>query len=49
MKSPSIKKNMNHGKYVIYEEVFTYVNLLPKYLRNMLEIINKITYIVYKE
>jgi hypothetical protein len=40
---------MNHEKHVIHEEVSTYVNILPKYLSNMLEIINKITYIVYKE
>jgi hypothetical protein len=43
------RKNMNHGKYVIHEEVSTYANILPKYLSNMPEIINKITYIVYKE
>jgi hypothetical protein len=43
------RKNMNHEKHVIHEEVFTYVNILPKYLSNMPEIINKITYIVYKE
>jgi hypothetical protein len=40
---------MNHGKNAIHEEVSTYVNILPKYLIIMPEIINKITYIVYKE
>jgi hypothetical protein len=43
------RKNMNHGRHVIHEEVFTYANILAKYLSNMLEIINKIIYIVYKE
>jgi hypothetical protein len=43
------RKNTNHGKHVIHEKVFTYANNLPKYLSNMSEIINKITYIVYKE
>jgi hypothetical protein len=42
------RKNMNYGKQ-IHEEVSTYVNILPKYLSNIPEIINKITYIVYKE
>jgi hypothetical protein len=37
---------MNLGKLVIHEEVSTYVNILPKYLNNMPEIINKIAYIV---
>jgi hypothetical protein len=40
---------MNHGKHGIDEEVSTYANILPKYMSNMPEIINKITYIVYKE
>jgi hypothetical protein len=40
---------MNHGKHVIHYEVSTYVNILPKYLSNMPEIINKITYIISKE
>jgi hypothetical protein len=43
------RKNINYGKYVIHEKVFTYANILPKYLSNMSEIINKITYIIYKE
>jgi hypothetical protein len=43
------RKNMNHAKHVIQEKVSTYANILPKYLSNMPEIINKITYIVYKE
>jgi hypothetical protein len=49
MKSPFTKKKLNHEKHVIHEEVSTYANILPKYLSNMPEIINKITYIVYKE
>jgi hypothetical protein len=40
---------MNHEKHVIAEEVFTSVNLFPKYMRNGLGIINNVTYIVYKE
>jgi hypothetical protein len=40
---------MNHTKHVIHEKVSTYANILPKYMSNILEIINKITYIVYKE
>jgi hypothetical protein len=43
------QKKINHEKHVIHEEVSTYANILPKYLSNMPEIINKITYIVYKE
>jgi hypothetical protein len=43
------RKNMNHEKLVIHEEVSTYVNILQKYRSNIVEIINKITYIVYKE
>jgi predicted AlkP superfamily phosphohydrolase/phosphomutase len=45
----SQRKNMNHEKHVIHEEVSTYANILPKYLSNMPKIINKITHIVYKE
>jgi hypothetical protein len=40
---------MNHAKHVIHEKVSMYVNILPKYLSNMPEIINKIIYILYKE
>jgi hypothetical protein len=40
---------MNHGKHVMHEDVSTYAYILPKYLSNMPEIINKITYIVYRE
>jgi hypothetical protein len=43
------RKNMNHRKSVIPEKVFTSTNLLPEYLRNRPGIINKVTYIVYKE
>jgi hypothetical protein len=43
------QKNINYGKQVIPEEVFTPVDLLPKYLMNRPRIINKVTYIVYKE
>jgi hypothetical protein len=39
---------VNHEKHVILNKVFTYANLLPN-LRNRLRIINKVTYIVYKE
>jgi hypothetical protein len=42
------RKNVNHEKHVILNKVFTYANLLPN-LRNRLRIINKVTYIVYKE
>jgi hypothetical protein len=45
----SQRKNMNHEKHVIPEKVFTYANLLSKYLRNRPGIINKVTYTVYKE
>jgi hypothetical protein len=40
---------MNHRKHVIPQKVFTSAYLLPKYLRNRSKIINKVTYIVYKE
>jgi hypothetical protein len=40
---------MNHEKQVIPEEIFMSMNLLPKYLRIRSGIINKVTYIVYKE
>jgi hypothetical protein len=37
---------MNHRKHIIHEEIFTSVNLLPKYMRNGPGIINKVTYVV---
>jgi hypothetical protein len=43
------RKNMNNGKHLIPEEVFTSANLLPKYVRNRMGIINKVAYIVYKQ
>jgi hypothetical protein len=43
------EKNMNNGKHLIPEEVFTSANLLPKYVRNRMGIINKVAYIVYKQ
>jgi hypothetical protein len=40
---------MNYGIHVIPEEIFKSMNILPKYMRNMSRIINKVTYIIYKE